>query len=191
MRHKLPAAEQIGIERDPSVVDMWKKGFAAIDCQVLQGDAVQYLNQFKLDMDTVVYVDPPYHPDTRRQARVYRYDYSVSDHEALLDCLTALPCKVLISGYSSPLYETRLAGWNKHTFQMRTRVGMREECVWFNYPVPSILHDDRYLGKGFRQREVIRRRQDRLRQRIQKLSVAEQASLHVWLGALIANERAS
>ena len=152
MRHKLPAAEQIGIERDEAVVNMWRQELASVDCRVLHGDALELLGRLDLDSETVVYADPPYHPDTRRRARVYRHDYTADDHEALLDCLTELPSKVLISGYSSPLYEKRLAGWNKHEFQMRTRVGMRDECVWFNFPKPAILHDDRYLGAGFRQR---------------------------------------
>lgn len=184
MRHKLAALEQFGIERDQAVVDLWRREFSGL-CKLLHGDAIECLKNIPLDADTVVYADPPYHPDTRRRARVYRHDYTIDDHVQLLDCLTALPCKILISGYSSPLYEQRLAGWQQHKFHMRTRVGMREECVWYNYSKPDISHDDRYLGEGFRQREVIRRRQDRLRQRVQKLALAEQASLHTWLGTLI------
>lgn len=188
MRNKLPAQEQYGIERDEAVVAQWHEQLAHVPCQVVHGDAVTWLSQVSVDEDTVVYADPPYHPDTRRRARVYRHDYSISDHEALLDCLMGLPCKVLISGYSSPLYEERLAGWSKHTFQARTRVETREECVWFNFPRPTSLHDDRYLGNGFRQREQIRRRQERLRQRLKSLPAIERASLHAWLSDLVASE---
>jgi hypothetical protein len=38
------------------------------------------------------------------------------------------------------------------------------------------------LGSGFRERELIRRRQDRLRRRVGMLSCAEQVSLYTWLG---------
>ena len=68
-----------------------------------------------------------------------------------------------------------------HRFEAKTHVGMREEWVWFNYQKPIVLHDDRYLGSDFREREVIKRRQDRLRNRISKLSESEQASLSKWL----------
>jgi hypothetical protein len=67
-------------------------------------------------------------------------------------------------------------------------MGMREEWVWFNYQKPAVLHDDRYLGNDFREREVIRRRQDRLRSRISQLSEVEQASLYAWLGNRIKSE---
>lgn len=186
MRHKKPAKQQVGIERDEAVIETTKHAFAGI-CDVVHGDAIDWLQATPLDADTIVYADPPYHPETRRRTRVYKHDYTVADHERLLDVLTAAPCMVIISGYDSALYQQRLTGWNQHRFQMRTRVGMREECVWFNFPRPTILHDDRYLGDGFRQREVIRRRQDRLRQRVQKLSIAEQASLHAWLGNQLAS----
>ena len=190
MRHKKAAKEQYGLECDSKVVSMWKRDFPSPNWQVLHGDALDLLDEIQLDESTFIYADPPYHPDTRRRTRVYRHDYCVEDHEVLLARLTQLPCNVMISGYSSPLYEDVLSDWNKHTFQMQTRVGSREECVWFNYPVPKILHDDRYMGDGFRQREVIRRRQDRLKQRVQKLSVVEQASLHEWLAELLSGEMA-
>lgn len=188
MRNKLPAPEQYGIERDARVVAHWRELLGHVPCHVVHGDATALLPQLPLDSDTVIYADPPYHPDTRRRVRVYRHDYSVGDHEALLSCLTRLPCKVLISGYTSPLYEERLTGWNKHTFMARTRVEMREECVWFNFPRPTSLHDDRYLGDGFRQREQVRRRQERLRRRLKGLTATERASLHAWLTDLVESE---
>ncbi|MFL9867598.1 DNA adenine methylase [Paraburkholderia fungorum] len=187
MRNKKVAATQIGIERDAAVIEATEEALTGL-CTLVHGDAIEWLQSTSLDADTLIYVDPPYHPETRRRARVYRHDYSAEDHERLLNILTKLPCMVLISGYDCALYQERLADWGQYRFQVRTRVGMREECVWFNYPKPEILHDDRYLGDGFRQREIIRRRKDRLRQRVLKLSIAEKASLHEWLGDLIAGE---
>lgn len=186
MRYKRPAKVQVGIDLDPQVVRFWK--MQPTLCQVVQADAVDYLSSLQLDEETLIYADPPYHPETRRRQRVYRCDYSVRDHERLLECLTGLPCKVLISGYASPLYAERLSGWSTHRFTVQTHAGLREECVWFNYPKPTVLHDDRYLGNGFREREVIRRRQDRLRSRIEQLSLVEQASLHQWLGTIVSLE---
>ncbi|HJW53990.1 MAG TPA: DNA adenine methylase [Burkholderiaceae bacterium] len=180
MRHKRPADRQIGIDLDPDVVTNWRTNWSTM-CEAVHGDAVDYLGNAQLDGDTVIYADPPYHPDTRRRSRVYRFDYSVRDHERLLDCLTGLPCKILLSGYPSSLYERKLAGWSVHRFNMRTHVDTREEWVWFNFPTPKVLHDDRYLGDNFREREVIRRRQMRIRDRIDQLSIVEQQALCAWL----------
>lgn len=188
MRNKRRANSQIGIDRDPSVVALWRRKWPNL-CSVVQGDAIECLPGLQLDSDTVVYVDPPYHPDSRRRRRVYRYDYTVRDHERLLDCLDALPCKVLLSGYRTALYEERLAQWSVHTFMARTHVDIREECVWFNFPKPLSPHDDRYLGDGFREREVIRRRRDRLRARIGRLPSAEKRSLHEWLAGHLQQEK--
>jgi len=124
------------IDLDPAVVNLWRQRWPKL-CNIVHGDAVDYLQSIDLDSDTVIYADPPYHPDTRRRKRVYRCDYSISDHERLLDCLSTLPCKVILSGYASPLYEQRLAGWSVHRFQARTRVDIREEFVWFNFDKPE------------------------------------------------------
>lgn len=186
MRYKRPAVEQIGVDLDANVIDRWRQESDL--CTPVHADAVDFLNSLELDSNTLIYADPPYLPETRRRARVYRCDYSVQDHERLLNCLRALPCRVLISGYASPLYEGMLAGWSTHSFSVQTHTGLREEHVWFNYPKPTVLHDDRYLGSGFREREVIRRRQDRLRSRIERLSPTEQASLYRWLETVVNEE---
>lgn len=180
MRNKKPASRQIGIERDAKVIAATKDVFSGI-CEVVHGDAIEWLQAESLTPETLVYVDPPYHPDTRRRARVYRHDYDVGDHEKLLTVLKDLTCKVLISGYDNPLYANQLADWERHQFQMRTRTGMRTETVWFNFKRPLVPHDHRHLGGNFREREVIRRRQGRLRERLGKLSLAEKTALHAWL----------
>jgi DNA adenine methylase len=181
MRHKWPASQQVGIDIDPKVIDLWRQQWPDA-CEVIRGDCIEVLHNMHLDSDTVIYSDPPYHPDARRRSRVYRYDYTCADHERLLQNLMALPCKVMISGYASPLYMRLLKDWSLHRFQARTRVDTREECVWFNFSKPRFLHDDRYIGNDFRERELIRRRQDRLRRRVGTLSSAEQLVLYRWLG---------
>jgi len=188
MRHKRAANEQVGIDIDPAVISLWRRDWPGI-CRVMEGDALSVLPKLRLDAETLVYADPPYYPETRRRSRVYRFDYTAYDHEQLLEFLSAAPCKVMVSGYASPLYKRRLNGWSLHQFQARTRVETKQECIWFNFAKPQILHDDRYLGEGFRERELIRRRQGRLRRRLEMLSHAEQISLHQWLGNRLSEAR--
>lgn len=180
MRHKKPALRQIGIERDPAVVRKWQQNFNNI-CTLVEGDAVEYLSQLRITPKTLVYIDPPYHPETRKRERVYRHDYSHHDHVKLLDMAKNLSCCVLISGYSNKLYETTLRGWNRYTFSSKTHDGNREEVVWFNYEKPKYLHDSRYIGKTFREREIVKKRLSRLQGRISSLPLQEQSAIYQWM----------
>lgn len=181
MRHKRPAPIQIGLEIDSCVIRSYGHAFNAL-CELVNADALDWLAQVELDQDTLIYVDPPYHPSTRRRSRVYRHDYTEQDHEKLLTLLNNVPAKVMISGYDCALYQTMLRGWNKHCFMVQSHIGPRQESLWFNFPKPNHLHDDRYMGSGFREREVIKRRQHRLKERLLNLSAQERASIHSWLG---------
>lgn len=187
MRNKKPSKKQIGIELDPAVIQYWENHFPDT-CDLIHGDAVSVLHQMDLDDDTVVYSDPPYHPDTRLRQKVYKHDYSIDDHIQLLKCLCNLPCRVLISGYPSELYADHLDGWNIYKFNAKTHSGVREEWVWYNYERPKDLHDYRFVGENFRQRELIKRRQERLRNRIESLSSIEQSILFQWMKEKITTE---
>src|SRR6185295_8830568 len=97
MRHKRPAPHSIGIDVDEQVIAMWPQqecSAVSLRCE----RAEDFLAAYPFQGDELVYADPPYHPETRRQAKVYRHDYSVADHARLLDLLKTLPCKVVLSG---------------------------------------------------------------------------------------------
>lgn len=178
MRKKLPAKEQIGIDIDSRIIEKWQ---GTDLCTLVNGNAIYYLEHHQFCSETLIYADPPYHPDTRRRARVYRHDYTARDHEQLLKCLTQLNCSVMLSGYPNPLYEHYLSDWSVHRFLAKTHTDLREEWVWFNFDKPQILHDSRYIGDNFREREMVRRRQTRIRDRISQLPKTEQAALLNWL----------
>lgn len=180
MRKKKPATRQVGIEIDPAVVDKWRQS-PALMFELIHADAVSWLGAQKLERDALVYADPPYLPSTRKRARVYAYDYTERDHEALLDVLIRQGCQVMVSGYRSELYDARLRGWNQRSFLSKTHDGMREETVWFNFEAPDRLHDASLLGSCFREREVVGRRRARLEKRIESLSSPEQYALLDWL----------
>ncbi len=180
MRNKLPARRQVGIDIDQRVIEKWNS-YPAQPCELFCCDSVEYLENTPIEDATLVYSDPPYVRSTRKRDRVYAHDYSDEDHERLIACLLRLPCLVMVSGYPSDLYETLLSGWTRRTFTAKTHVEVREEAVWMNFEPPSQLHDCSFLGNGFRQREVIKRRTDRLHSRIQRLSRMEQHSLLTWL----------
>jgi hypothetical protein len=64
-----------------------------------------------------------------------------------------------------------------------TRGGPAVEHLWCNFPEPMALHDYSYLGADFRERERIKRKAARWRQKFVALGTLERKAV---LGSLIA-----
>ena len=85
---------------------------------------------------TVFYADPPYLQEVRSEGG-YRHEMSEVDHIRLLETITTLQGKVLLSGYDSPLYRAYLGDWQcikkrvYCTADNRTRKP-RVECIWLS-----------------------------------------------------------
>jgi hypothetical protein len=143
------------------------------------GDALNILRQYPFKGNEFVYADPPYLLHTRRSRKaIYKYEYTEQDHIGLLAHLKRLPCPVMISGYWSELYADTLAGWRTYTYTAQTRAGTQaEEWLWMNYPEPTALHDYRYLGDNFRERERIKRKKERWVKRLRKMDVLERRAV--------------
>ncbi|PMU22120.1 DNA methylase [Pseudomonas sp. GP01-A8] len=180
MRHKKTAARNIGVDIDPAVHQTW----ATLDVQgleLVQGDASRFLGGFEFEGSELIYADPPYVTETRRRSKIYRFEYDLGQHEELLRTLSSAPCKVMISGYDNALYNETLQGWRKVTFMAKTHTDLREECVWMNYAAPQELHDSRYLGDTFRERQTIARRHSRLRDRVNAMDPVERNDFLRWI----------
>ena len=180
MRHKKPATMNIGIDADADVLASWS-ALTKTNLSLVHARAEDFLSAYAFTGRELLYVDPPYFPDTRRRAKVYRCDYDIEDHVRLLKLLVSLPCMVLISGYENDLYAETLNGWTKHTFQAKTHVDVREETLWFNYDAPIHLHDNRYLGSNFRHRQNSKRRLERLKEKVEEMDPCERAAFASWL----------
>jgi len=68
--------------------------------------------------NTLLYVDPPYLPETRTATRTYRHEMTEEKHRQLLELLLQCRSKVMLSGYPSQLYDSLLTGWTRHTFDL-------------------------------------------------------------------------
>lgn len=180
MRRKRPAAHSIGLDLDRQVVES-RVADLDVQCELICADATTWLKAQRFVGDELIYCDPPYVASTRSQQRVYRHDLGDTQHLALLQVLCSLPCKVILSGYTNPLYETALENWRSLTFMSKTHAGMREETLWMNFAEPKELHDYSYLGSTFREREAVKRRLSNLKSRIERLAPIERASLAHWL----------
>lgn len=191
MRMKKPAPHgNYGIDVDINVI----KAFYHHDwIGVYHGDCIELCEFHGLGVleDHFMYLDPPYLMDTRASKRpIYNCEYSsVEEHSRLLDFILSLPCMVMISGYDSDLYNDRLQGWNKVTYQAMTRAGRpATECLWMNYPEPLELHQYDYLGDNFRERERIKRKQARWKNRLLRLDRLERLAIMAALEDLRAGQ---
>lgn len=86
-------------------------------------------------VDTVHYVDPPYHPTTRDSGVDYRHEMTSHDHADLCRFLKSLQGAVVLSGYESDDYTNLLADWTcirRPAFADGARP--RVECLWVSKP---------------------------------------------------------
>lgn len=165
-RRKLPAEKSFLVDQDASTCAALKSYLASCDDRrgdVLLDDALRILasHPAMLDRETLVYADPPYLRSVRTRL-FYDWEFdSVEQHTTLLTALLEAKCMVMISGYLSQLYSTLLQGWRFLSFPAMTRGGVRTEYLWCNFPEPDLLHDSRFAGKNFRERERIARKRAR------------------------------
>ncbi len=186
MRAKRPAIKNIGIDINPAVIMEWHRNLPSDipGLELYTSSATQFLysnhHLSRLDSGAFVYCDPPYLMSTRSsQRQLYEFEYAeIEDHRALINTLRELKCMVMLSGYWSPLYAELLSDWRTHTFQAQTRSGKpATEWVWMNYPEPFELHDYRFLGNNFRQRESIKRQKTRWLNRLQTMPALKRMAL--------------
>lgn len=178
LERKRPAAVSHGVDVDADVIATWAArevpGLVLHCC-----DAVDFLDGYAFTGREFVYVDPPYVLSSRRRgAKMYRHEYTDEDHRRLIAALVRLPCPVMVSGYASALYDgSPLSSWRTEQFTAMTRRGPAVEQIWMNYPAPAVLHDLRYLGENFRERERIKRKKARWKARLGRLDPLERAAI--------------
>jgi DNA adenine methylase len=88
---------------------------------------------------TLFYLDPPYLEETRSVPDVYGFEMSRAGHCELLELIRTVRGKVMLSGYPSGLYDSSLADWNRHIFDLPNNAAAgkskeREtEVLWCNF----------------------------------------------------------
>ena len=213
-RHKRPSYRTFIIERDERLENYYQK-LGIMRCHDITAfknrlfktgpgayyiieDAFEFLNEpYLIDRDEhYVYCDPPYPLDSRKDNRpTYRFEMSEDDHINLLYILKGYgAAKIGLSTYYNETYQYALAevpGWDCTEIQAQTRHGRVTEQFWMNYPSPTELHDYRYLGADFREREDIVRKQKRWVKNFADLPILEQKAMIERLTAAIAKSAES
>ena len=186
MRLKRPAGLNVGLDLDAAAVDAFLRpnspqtAISAPRFRIRVGDGIAYLERHRerFSAAALIYCDPPYLMSTRSGRRMYRHELTAIDHRRFLRAAIALPCRVMISGYWSEMYAEALREWNHVEYQAVTRgATIATEHLWFNFPEPVELHDYRYLGEDFRERERIKRKKARWTDRLARMSLLERRAL--------------
>jgi site-specific DNA-adenine methylase len=182
---KAPAASSILMDLDAEVVRYWEwrcgtaPELKGADLTVIHGDATRWLSSFPWVGDEFVYLDPPYHPDSRTKKKIYTHELDDGGHRELLAVLATLPVPFALSGYRCALYDDASSsnGWRRIDYPCMTRRGVRTESVWMNYQAPASLAEYGYVGSGFRERERIKRKVSRWMAKLEALEPLERAAL--------------
>lgn len=108
------------------------------DVFIFNKTAVEVILAFN-DKNTLLYCDPPYLDITRVTPDAYDLELTTDDHIELAGALRQFKGKVIISGYSSPLYRRLYQGWKcrkkqiaNHSSQSKVKK-QKTECIWMNY----------------------------------------------------------
>ena len=88
---------------------------------------------------TLLYLDPPYIPETRSELNVYQHEMSLQDHDDLARLLLQYPQMAMLSGYNHEAYDDLVAnGWELYEIDRITcyssgkDISKRTECIWLN-----------------------------------------------------------
>lgn len=90
---------------------------------------------------TLFYLDPPYLRETRVSTGDYEHEMSDEAHRELLDTVLQCRGRVILSGYPSELYDSRLAGWRTVDFEIDNKASSAKrkptmtERLWMNFAI--------------------------------------------------------
>lgn len=90
---------------------------------------------------SIIYIDPPYLFHTRSSKKRYRHEVGIDFHEQISEKAKHAQSKIIISGYSSPIYDDLFKDFvktqNKETSATVHKRKTRE-CIWTNYDPQQI-----------------------------------------------------
>ncbi|WP_395043154.1 DNA adenine methylase [Flavobacterium sp.] len=176
----VPAREIRLNDIDPEVQQLLMDKFPnAIVTNVNAIDTLKITNrentlQFVDKRDVFLFLDPPYLHDTRTDKELYKYEMQQIDHVKLLTEALQLNCNCMIIHPKCDLYNTMLYDWYKIEIKIRYNRKTSIEFLYMNYPPPTELQCFDYLGSSCWNRQQIKRKGDRLLEKLKKLPVLEQ-----------------
>lgn len=119
----------------------------------------ELVKQHVFNTDSLILLDPPYMPDTRKQD-AYEVEFGVEQHQEMLESLTGtagVAAKVMVCGYEHPLYDEYFQNRNLasnpewHCIKLvkagkRSSDAVAKERIWVNFDVDELVaaHSDMF-----------------------------------------------
>lgn len=120
-------------ENLPEVIERFR------EIEVFCYDFLECIDKFD-SYDTIFYLDPPYHSESRKNTSVYKDEVDNKMHKRLVDRLLEIKGQAILSGYENYIYEKLIDhGWSREKISIKTTSGhgekkdKREECIWYNW----------------------------------------------------------
>lgn len=180
-RYKRPADEMsILNDINNSVYERLNEAFHNAEKFTVKNFEALELLRFELNYQLIcpyrmlIYCDPPHPPSTRKSSKRYKDEMTEEQHKALLELLLRFECDIVISTRPNELYAEMLKDWKRIEFQSRQRIGSATEWVFMNYQTIDELHEYTYLGKDFRERQLIKKKVNRWTENFKQLPALQQ-----------------
>lgn len=136
--------------------DNWRLGLDAIRerlsrVMIYERDALEFIGLMGAP-DCLLYIDPPYHHDTRSRAHKgsrYAVEFGSEEQERLVTVLLETRAMVVLSGYPHACYAPlEAAGWARVDKDYRANMSpdRRTECLWINPAAQVASSGPRELG---------------------------------------------
>lgn len=105
---------------------------------IMNKPAIEVIKAFNNE-NVLLYLDPPYLPETRTTVSAYEHEMNTDDHIQLAETVGSFKGKVIISGYPSKLYNRLYGTWTckkraiaNHASQQKSKQH-KTECIWMNF----------------------------------------------------------
>lgn len=146
--------------------------FRNIDARHYLKDTNKYRGDYR--KGRFIFADPPYHHSTRpNNTQIYTHEMTHEQHVQFLQECLRLNCMCMIVHPVCELYDTMLKDWRKVIVKVRYHRKTSIECLYMNYPEPTILQDYSYLGKDSWDRQRIAKRVVSFTEKFKKMPVLE------------------
>ncbi|MCA9366899.1 DNA adenine methylase [Candidatus Kaiserbacteria bacterium] len=127
-RYATPASDALG--RD----DLLAFAIRIKNAQIFNRDAIEIIKKFYQE-DCLIYFDPPYMTETRRNKRGYAHEVTPAWHRLAAYWLRQAKGYVVVAGYRSRLYERiyEVYGWQRVEREQKTNgKTTATECLWLS-----------------------------------------------------------
>lgn len=171
---RLPARSiKVVMDCNPGVTAMLEKEIGR-SVTVRTENALKWIPSVPADTDIMVYMDPPYIISCRHSGKkLYQSEMTLDDHRQFLSMVRNVGFNCMISHYRHPLYDKMLKDWNREEKTVRYHTRTTKECIYYNYPPPTVLQTYAHIGNDCWDRQRITRKIKRLSTKLLALPAVE------------------